>query len=159
MDPRRARDPRLARADPRLQQPQPQPPPQLQQPPQQQLRQPLPTLTPDNGINSNPGSHSITPPQPFVTAIATVSSQIPQAADASTSASGHSQGTLSPAGFKTRPLFCVVCASNQVSDSATGPVAAAQGFDLSQNRSMEGHFVLQCARFCCISVGGLLDLS
>jgi RNA polymerase II subunit A C-terminal domain phosphatase SSU72 len=110
MDPRRARDPRLARTgtDPRLQQPQPQ----LQQ---QSLRQQLPAPIPNNGINSNPGSHSITPPQPFVNAIATVSSQIPQASDASTSVSTQPLDTPSPACFKTRPLFCVVCASNQVS--------------------------------------------
>ena len=108
MDPRRARDPRLARTgtDPRLQQPQPQ---------QQPLRQQLPAPIPNNGINSNPGSHSITPPQPFVNAIATVSSQIPQASDVSTSVSTQPPDTPSPACFKTRPLFCVVCASNQVS--------------------------------------------
>jgi hypothetical protein len=109
MDPRRARDPRLARADPRLQQPQPQQP--------QQQRQPIPAQIPNNGINSNPGSHSVTPPQPFVTAIATVSSQIPPPADPSTSALTHSSDTPSPARFKTRPLFCVVCASNQVRGS------------------------------------------
>ena len=112
MDPRRARDPRLARSgtDPRLQQPQPQ---------QQPLRQQLPAPIPNNGINSNPGSHSITPPQPFVNAIATVSSQIPQAADASTSTSTQPPDTPSVAGFKTRPLFCVVCASNQVGGFGT----------------------------------------
>jgi hypothetical protein len=103
MDPRRARDPRLARPDPRQQQP------------QQRLQ--LHTPTPNNGINSNPGSHSITPPQPFVTAMATVSSQVPPAADASTSASTHSMNLPSAPGFKIRPLFCVVCASNQVSCS------------------------------------------
>lgn len=103
MDPRRARDPRLARADPRLQQPQPQQ--------QQQSHTPIP----NNGINSNPGSHSVTPPQPFVTAIATVSSQILPPADASTSALTQPLNSHSPASLKTRPLFCVVCASNQVS--------------------------------------------
>ena len=154
MDPRRARDPRLVRTDPRLQQPQPQ------QQQQQQLRQPLPTPTPNNGINSAPGSHSITPPQPFVTAIATVSSQIPQAADTSTSTSAltHPPDTPSPPSFKTRPLFCVVCASNQVGGSGIRPVAAPEGH-LLQNRSMEGHFVLQCARFCCMYVRALPDLS
>jgi len=152
MDPRRARDPRLARTgtDPRLQQPQPQ---------QQPLRQQLPAPIPNNGINSNPGSHSITPPQPFVNAIATVSSQIPQAADASTSASMQPLDTHSLAGFKTRPLFCVVCASNQVGGFGTRACVASLKGVLLQNRSMEGHFVLQCACFDSISVRGVSDIS
>ena len=152
MDPRRARDPRLARTgtDPRLQQPQPQ---------QQPLRQQLPTPIPNNGINSNPGSHSITPPQPFVNAIANVSSQIPQAVDASASASMQPSDTPSPAGFKTRPIFCVVCASNQVGGLNTRPRVAAIKGGLFQNRSMEGHFVLQCARFNSTSVRELSNIS
>ena len=135
MDPRRARDPRLARADPRLQQPQPQ---------QQQQRQQLPTPTPNNGFNSTPGSHSVTPPQPFVTAMATVSLQIPSAADASTSALTHPDTPSAP-NFKTRPLFCVVCASNQVSGSQHQHLTRLLKTVSLQNRSMEGHFVLQCA--------------
>lgn len=113
MDPRRARDPRIARTDPRQQQP-------------QQLRQQLHTPTPNNGINSNPGSHSVTPPQPFVTAMATVSSQVPPAADASTSALSHPPNLSSAPTFKTRPLFCVVCASNQVSCSGARADAATE---------------------------------
>src|ERR1700761_1175259 len=100
MDPRRVRDPRLGRADPRLQ--------------QQQQRQQLHTPTPNNGITSNPGSHSVTPPQPFVTAVATMSSQIPPATDMSAPTSTQPQNPPSAPSFKTRPLFCVVCASNQV---------------------------------------------
>ena len=99
MDPRRVRDPRLARADPRLQ--------------QQQPRQQLPTL--NNGVTSNPGSHSVTPPQPFVNAVATMSSQIPPATDMSVPTLTQPQNTHVAPSFKTRPLFCVVCASNQVS--------------------------------------------
>ena len=101
MDPRRVRDPRLGRADPRLQ--------------QQQQRQQLHTPTPNNGITSNPGSHSVTPPQPFVTAVATMSSQIPPATDMSVPTSTQPQNHPLAPSFKTRPLFCVVCASNQVS--------------------------------------------
>ena len=145
MDPRRARDPRLARADPRLQQPQ-------QQQQQQQQRQQLLTPSPNNGSHSNPESHSITPPQPFANAIATVSSQIPPAADASTSASTHALETPSPTSFKTKPLFCVVCASNQVSSSCIQAGNGAQE-SLLQNRSMEGHFVLQCAPLLVYSRG------
>jgi RNA polymerase II subunit A C-terminal domain phosphatase SSU72 len=91
MDPRRARDPRLARADPR--QPSRTPP---TQPSNQEngasnhgTPQPQPQLAnaqPWDGEQSNP-----TPPTPPTPA-----------------------QKQSPSVHKPRPLFCVVCASNQV---------------------------------------------
>jgi RNA polymerase II subunit A C-terminal domain phosphatase SSU72 len=132
MDPRRTRDPRLARTDPR-----------------QQQHQQLHTPTPNNGINSNPGSHSITPPQPFVSAMATVSSQVPSAAEASTSALTHSMNPPSAPGLKTRPMFCVVCASNQV--SCGGVRARATTYDVRHTEPIHGRSLRLAVRpFRCI---------
>ena len=102
MDPRRTRDPRLARAqaaDPRLQ--------------RTTSNSPAPPQAYYNG-SSRPGSNTHTPnnptpPQPFVQAGDTVVQQL--ATDTSTT------GTPQPSPiskYKQRPLFCVVCASNQV---------------------------------------------
>lgn len=95
MDPRRARDPRLARADPRLQQvpsgsPAPTPSPQ-------QLGQ---QWSPMNGYDLAPSSQS--PAQ---------LSGYPLDGTGQSSLPLDSQIGPTP---KERPLFCVVCASNQV---------------------------------------------
>ena len=90
MDPRRARDPRLARADPRVQRvqlgsPVSTPPPLYNSPqaPEQWM---------ENGTN------------------------VPATQQAPHIQNDQQQSQSTPqSGYKPRPLFCVVCASNQVS--------------------------------------------
>lgn len=100
MDPRRARDPRLARVDPRLQRlqsdtPASTPPPLAQQF-QQSVQQFQPQWT-ENGFENH----------------ATSSTEM--AFDEADSQPQQTQTTATT--YKQRPLFCVVCASNQVSFS------------------------------------------
>jgi RNA polymerase II subunit A C-terminal domain phosphatase SSU72 len=134
MDPRRTRDPRLARAsDPRLQRPASNPPVSSS------------TQLYGNGA-SRPGSNShtpnnYTPPQPFVQAGDTVVQSLPFNVDAA----GSSQLSVAEQDsnvqkYKQRPLFCVVCASNQVSTCRLSVILLV--INTSQNRSMEGHYIL-----------------
>lgn len=106
MDPRRARDPRLARAQQQRQasdSPAPSaiPPHVKSQPPPQPLE------------NDTPPYSTPTPPQPFLQANSELD-MIPGL-------------DLPPQTYKPRPLFCVVCASNQVRVVLNTPLSGCLG--------------------------------
>lgn len=95
MDPRRARDPRLARADPRLQRMQGNAPSQPQ----------FPTAGSSQMDTGEPSSQIEPQPHP---------ANAPLQPENVEEIDSLERPAPLPV-FKPRPLFCVVCASNQVS--------------------------------------------
>lgn len=125
MDPRRARDPRLARADPRLQRPQGNLP----------LPQSQPSQDGDFAMDTEESFPQIEP-QPHTASTPTLASNAEEVD------SLEAPATISA--FNPRPLFCVVCASNQVSLDRPRFTTynKTEFFPYVKNRSMEGHHVL-----------------
>lgn len=100
MDPRRARDPRLARVDSRLQQVQADSSSSATvTPPVPSTVDTLPNHQNQNGNANSPPPESISQPP------------IAQSPPSSTPPNSSTPNSL----YKPRPLFCIVCASNQVS--------------------------------------------
>lgn len=97
MDPRRARDPRLARVDPRLQRIQSETTP----------TPPLPSTQPEPSSPENGIINYTAPPQEVA-----VLHQPPESSLPSQQAASQASPSTT---YKPRPMFCVVCASNQVS--------------------------------------------
>ena len=99
MDPRRTRDPRLARVDPRLQQvPAESSSSETLTPPIPPTVDALSNHQTDNGDSNSP------PPQPIP------QSPVVEPSPSSTPPNSSTPNSL----YKPRPLFCIVCASNQV---------------------------------------------
>lgn len=94
MDPRKARDPRFGRVDPRL----------------QRVDAGTPTQTPPLIGDGDASTNSF----PLDPALQAQSSSFPhENQQPQTQPPGQSSSSQSAA-YKSRPLFCVVCASNQV---------------------------------------------
>lgn len=114
MDPRRARDPRLARADPRLQNRPPSnspapaaPAPADGQQYTSQSNSPQEGGPTNNQQSSVPGL-GVPGPSNYQVESAQTSTPVPPTADATQASQ------LQKAKYKPKPMFCVVCASNQV---------------------------------------------
>lgn len=138
MDPRRARDPRLARADPRQRKhsgspfnaPPPQQPSQYIPPhaangaPPYLQQGPPPSYPPVPGPSYATPPPQLYPPQQYSSSPASnqqlrdeasAANSLPPPSVMARSTSQQSQRSNTPPnGYKARPLFCVVCASNQV---------------------------------------------
>lgn len=135
MDPRRARDPRLARQDPRLQQRSQSGTPSGQPPSgpayQGYQYQGAPPQAPQMQASTSQGypppvPQNVYPPYPTATpqqypAHDVSNQQLSQEAEGAASLphdAPQEQPQAQSSGYKPRPLFCVVCASNQVSDAS-----------------------------------------
>lgn len=104
MDPRRARDPRLARGDPRLQ----------NRPPS---NSPAPTPTPPYEAHHTPPADSLQFRSEATKQLEGTGLGLSDAGPSSLqgrTSSKEAASRITEKRYKIRPLFCVVCASNQV---------------------------------------------
>lgn len=107
MDPRRARDPRLARADPRL---------QSLPPIESTFQETSPTAVPTHDSQYNVVTRQWSETKSVATLPDSQYLSQFQPANPPTELTVDSSLTPSTSKYKPRPLFCVVCASNQASN-------------------------------------------